>query len=74
MLDNVDNKLSKEIIIEMNKILKRNTSDEEKPKYNVGAFKKVPNMIGLVNVINTTTPEDLEKEIKGIKCCCDAIF
>ncbi|MEE0699115.1 MAG: hypothetical protein U0M66_00700 [Bacilli bacterium] len=56
MLDNVDNKLSKEIIIEMNKILKRNTSDEENPRYNVGGFKKVPNIIGLVNVINTTAP------------------
>lgn len=56
MLDNVDNKLSKEIIIEMNKILKRNTGDEENPRYNVGGFKKVPNIIGLVNVINTTAP------------------
>lgn len=63
MLDNVDNKLSKEMIIKMNKILKRNTSDEENPRYNVGGFKIVPNMIDLVNVINTTAPEDVEKEI-----------
>ncbi len=63
MLDNVDNKLSKEMIIEMNKILKRNTSDEENPRYNVGGFKIVPNMIGLVNVINTTAPEKVEEEI-----------
>lgn len=63
MLDHVDNELSKEIIIEMNKILKRNTSDEENPRYNVGGFKVVPNMIGLVNVINTTAPKDVEKEI-----------
>lgn len=63
MLDNVDNKLSKEMIIEMNKILKRNTSDEENPRYNVGGFKVVPNMIGLVNIINTTAPEDVEREI-----------
>ncbi len=63
MLDNVDNKLSKEMIIEMNKILKRNTSDEENPRYNVGGFKIVPNMIGLVNVINTTSPEKVEEEI-----------
>lgn len=63
MLDNVDNELSKEMIIEMNKILKRNTSDEEKPRYNVGGFKVVPNMIGLVNIINTTAPEDVEREI-----------
>ena len=65
MLDNVDNKLSKEMIIKMNKILKRNTSDEENPRYNVGGFKIVPNMIGLVNVINTTAPEDVEKEIEN---------
>lgn len=63
MLNNVDNKLSKEMIIEMNKILKRNTSDEENPRYNVGGFKIVPNMIGLVNVINTTAPEKVEEEI-----------
>lgn len=66
ILDNVDNNLSKEMIIEMNKILKRNTSDEENPRYNVGGFKIVPNMIGLVNVINTTPPEDVEKEIENL--------
>lgn len=66
MLDNVDNKLSKEMIIKMNKILKRNTSDEENPRYNVDGFKIVPNMIGLVNVINTTTPDDVEKEIEEL--------
>lgn len=66
MLDNVNNKLSKEMIIEMNKILKRNTSDEENPRYNVGGFKIVSNMIGLVNVINTTSPEDVEKEIENL--------
>ena len=63
MLDHVDNELTKEMIIEMNKILKRNTSDEENPRYNVGGFKIVPNMIGLVKVINITAPEDVEKEI-----------
>ncbi len=60
MLDNVDKLLTKNMIIEMNKILKRNTSDEENPRYNVGEFKLVPNMIGVVNVINTTAPEDVE--------------
>lgn len=66
MLDNVDNKLSKEMIIEMNKILKRNTSDEENPRYNVGGFKIVPNIIGVVNIINTTAPEDVEEEIDAL--------
>ena len=39
MLDNIDTKLSKSNIIEMNKILKRGTSDEDNPRYNVGALK-----------------------------------
>ncbi len=66
MLDNVDNNLSKEMLIDMNKILKRNTSDEENPRYNVGGFKVVPNIIGLVNIINTTAPEDVDKEINKL--------
>ena len=64
MLDNVDELLTKDMIIEMNKILKRNTNDEENPRYNVGGFKVVPNIIGIVNVINTTAPEDVENEIE----------
>ena len=66
MLDNVDNLLTKDMIIEMNKILKRNTSDEENPRYSVGGFKVVPNIIGVVNVINTTAPEDVEQEIEEL--------
>ena len=66
ILDNVDELLTKEMIIEMNKILKRNTTDEENPRYNVGGFKIVPNMIGVVKVINTTAPEDVEREIEEL--------
>lgn len=64
MLDTIDELLSKDMIIEMNKILKRNTSDEENPRYNVGGFKIVPNIIGIVSVINTTAPENVEQEIE----------
>ncbi len=63
MLDHIDEKISKEMLIEMNSILKRNTSDEENPRYNVGGFKVVPNMIGLINIIKTTSPEQVENEI-----------
>lgn len=63
MLDNVDKLLTKDMIIEMNKILKRNTSDEDNPRYNVGGFKVIPNIIGVVDVINTTDPKNVEKEI-----------
>ncbi len=54
------------MIIEMNKILKRNTIDEENPMYNVGGFKVISNIIGVVNVINTTAPDDVEKEIEKL--------
>lgn len=64
MLDIIDEELSKENIIEMNKILKRNTTNEDNPRYNVGGFRVVPNKIGLINVINTSSPADVEKDIE----------
>ncbi len=63
MLDNVDKPISKEMMIEMNMILKRNTSDEDNPRYNVGGFKIIPNIIGMVNVIKTSDPKDVESDI-----------
>ncbi len=65
-LDNIDELLTKDMIIEMNKILKRNTSDEENPIYNVGGFKIIPNIIGAVNVVDTTAPEDVDREIEKL--------
>ena len=65
-IDIIDEKLSKDIIINMHKILKRNTTDEEDPRYNVGGFKVVPNKIGLINVIDTTSLENVEKEINKL--------
>ena len=66
MLDIYEKKLDKNIIIEMNKILKRGTSDEDNPRYNVGGFKIVPNKIGLINVINTSLPKDTPKDIDNL--------
>ncbi len=65
-LDIVEEPLSKEIIINMNKILKRNTTDEDNPRYNVGGFKIVPNKIGLINVINTSDPSNVEKDLDDL--------
>lgn len=65
-LDIIDLALSKEIMINMNKILKRNTTDEENPRYNVGGFKVVPNKIGLINVINTSAPETVESDLDNL--------
>ena len=66
MLDNVDKLLTKDMIVEMNKILKRNTSDEENPRYNVGGFKVVPNIIGVVNMIETSSPETTEQDVDSL--------
>ena len=65
-LDTLNDDLSKEMIINLNKILKRNTTDEENPRYNVGGFKIIPNKIGLINVIDTSAPEDVEKDIGNL--------
>ena len=59
VIDNIDEPLSKEMLIKMNVMLKKNTTDESNPKYNVGGFKTVPNIIGTINVINTSKPEDV---------------
>ncbi len=65
-LDIIDLELSKDIMIKMNKILKRNTTDEDNPRYNVGGFKVVPNKIGLINVIDTTHPSEVEKDLDDL--------
>lgn len=62
MLDNIDNLLTKDMIINLNTILKRGTSDEDNPRYNVGGFNVVPNIIGIVNVIKTVEPDRVELE------------
>ena len=66
ILDTIDKPLTKEMIIEMNKIIKRGTSDEFNPRYNVGGFKVLPNVIGLTNVIKTSRPENVEKDINDL--------
>lgn len=63
MLDHIDTPMTKEMFIEMNVILKRGTTDESNPRYNVDGFKKVPNIIGLVNVIKTTAPAEVNDEL-----------
>lgn len=63
MLRHIDDDISKQMLIEMNAILKRGTTDETDPRYNVGGFKVAPNIVGLINIIKTTTPECVEKEL-----------
>lgn len=46
MLEVADQELSEDIIKEFHLILKNNTSDSRKNWFNVGEYKKMPNMIG----------------------------
>lgn len=66
IIDIIDEELTKENIIEMHKILKKNTTDEENPRYNVGGFKVVPNKIGMINVVDTSRTEEVEKDIDNL--------
>lgn len=66
MLDTLEEPLSKNMLIKMNKILKRNTTDEDNPRYNVVGFKVVPNIIGIINTIKTSAPKGVERDIDNI--------
>lgn len=61
ILDNVDKDLTKEMILEMHNILKSNTKSDE-----IGVFKKESNIIGLINVIETIEPKDVERKIDNL--------
>lgn len=63
MIDNIDEDLSIDMILEMHSILKRGTSDEDDPRYNVGGFKVVPNMIGVIETIDTVHPDNIRIEL-----------
>ena len=60
MLDIVDDKLTKDIIIKMYLILKINTSDYEE------GFKKLSNTIGIINSVHTSKPEEVENDIEEL--------
>lgn len=66
MIDNIDNPITKEMILTMHKILKRGTSDEDNPLYNVGGFKTIPNIIGIQNIIHTSSPEEVETDLNKL--------
>lgn len=66
MLKTVDEPLSKEMMIQMNMILKSGTSYEDNPAYNVGGFKVRENGIGMINPFKTTKPADVETELDAL--------
>lgn len=62
-LEHLQEPISSELILQMHKSLKRATSDEDDPRYNVGGYKTSVNQIGFLNPIHVTDPEDVEDEM-----------
>ncbi len=65
-LDRIDEPLTKEMMKQMHKILKRGTTDEENPRCNVGGFKIIPNKIGLIEVVDTSSPKNVDRDIDNL--------
>lgn len=63
ILDTYERKLDLDYIISLNKMLKRGTSYERNPDYNVGGFKTKTNIIGILNVIKTSKPSDVKNDM-----------
>ena len=66
MLDTWDRDLSSDLIKGYHSILKAGTSQAFDPKYNVGGYKTKPNIIGIVNIIKTSAPEDVSADMDGL--------
>lgn len=62
ILDNIDI-LNENLIKELHRILKENTSDNKKEWFNVGEYKKLKNYVG--NKL-TISPKDVKKEIQQL--------
>lgn len=66
MLDHYDDAITEEMLQEMHGILKRNTTQQDIPVYNVGGFKIKPNEIGPVDCLDTVAPEKVEKYMESL--------
>lgn len=64
MLDVAQAPLTEEIIKKLHYLLKRSTSDERDPNFNVGEYKKFPNMIG--ETVYTTDPVDVPIQMASL--------
>lgn len=64
MLDHYAGAITEEMLQEMHGILKRNTTQQDMPVYNVGGFKIKPNGIGLVDCLDTVAVEKVEQYLE----------
>lgn len=63
MLEVAEDNLSEDMIKQMHRILKSNTSDSRIEWFNVGEYKSKPNMVG---GLKTTAPEDVHNEVEKL--------
>jgi len=63
LLDTIEQTLDVEMIKEFHRILKIGTSDSHQAYFNVGNWKKIPNIVGNVE---TTRPEDVDKDMNHL--------
>lgn len=63
ILDHVFEKVDINMIKKIHDLLKKNTSDAKNPLTPVGKFKTKPNVIGSLEQIPTTHPDDVESEL-----------
>lgn len=61
IIDRAEENLTESLIKELHGILKSGTSDSRKDWFAVGDYKRLPNEVG---GIDTTTPENVQKEMK----------
>ena len=66
MLCTLEKPLSVDMILDMQRQLKRGTSDETRPWMNVGGFKTIGNQIGMINPVKTTSPDRVEAELTAL--------
>lgn len=64
MIDVAEDHLTEEIIKKLHYLLKRGTSDERDPNFNVGEYKKLPNMIG--EMVYTTEPAEVPAQMNSL--------
>ena len=61
IIDRAEENLTESLIKELHGMLKSGTSDSRKDWFAVGGYKRLPNEVG---GIDTTTPENVQKEMK----------
>lgn len=64
MMDHYDDAITKEMLQEMHGILKRNTTQQDIPVYNVGCFKIKSNGIGFSDCSDTVAAEKVEQYLE----------